>query len=687
MIILIEVSKVETIKAHLTNLLNDKLEQFDSLTRQNFENLVNIEDNDQSFEEQVDHEENKEIANEELCPRLEFFCQTCTQYTPLSKSKPITESVILSFNSKFKHLGYELLQNVNYAPQQVCQKCITSFRRKSTSLIRPAVWLEGNHEKDDCFCCLTKTKGFRMLTRSQIEYPLVKNLIPPVFSTDSLSKSYCKDRQTGNISSGSSVTEEENSLSDDSEYTDDEQDRNFNSDKDDSVENGLMALSELSVTDGNSSKDPDFVSSQRKSVTARPINQLDFDLLFASINILSTKTEGNVVTFLKKRGLCETQVTAKYFTSAADRFMSYFSPGELKNSEGQLLRYSYCNDVEALMGEMQISELNQNPAKWRLSVDGTTESLKIVLLHNGNKLAPIPLAYSREMKECYENFKHLFEIINYNHFKWQICADFKAINILVGMCGGNPSKPCFCCTFERNVKGAPEVLYSGELNPTFIRRKSYKQPEKQNPTTADVRANDNIKYDAIVDISEDPNRVILPVLHIKFGLFTVLHKVFPEEFHEVIKNILTTGKNKKSEKMANEGTFNGPEIRKIINSPKFKQLLSNRKFSKEKRAVEAFEKVCQFILTSSYHDNRESLVQELLQSYSSLGCSYTLKIHSLHCHLNLIPQDANATSDEAGEQFHQRLKRLEVNFKGKCQEKMLATWCVRAWRLNLNVNV
>ena len=59
--------------------------------------------------------------------------------------------------------------------------------------------------------------------------------------------------------------------------------------------------------------------------------------------------------------------------------------------------------------------------------------LKAVLLHNGNIYPSIPLAYSLQIKEDYENVKQLLIKINYAQFKWYVCGDFKMLGVLLGL--------------------------------------------------------------------------------------------------------------------------------------------------------------------------------------------------------------------------------------------------------------
>ena len=75
----------------------------------------------------------------------------------------------------------------------------------------------------------------------------------------------------------------------------------------------------------------------------------------------------------------------------------------------------FCNDVCSVM---EVLGQEYNPDQWRLFIDSTRVSLKVVLLHNGNKFPSVPLAYAANIKECYGSMKLLLGKIKYNEFKW-----------------------------------------------------------------------------------------------------------------------------------------------------------------------------------------------------------------------------------------------------------------------------
>ena len=71
-----------------------------------------------------------------------------------------------------------------------------------------------------------------------------------------------------------------------------------------------------------------------------------------------------------------------------------------------------------------------------------------------------------------------------------------------------------------------------------------------------------------------------------------------------------------------------------------------------------------------------------MQSYQKLGCNVSLKIHFLHSHLDLFPENCGAVVDEKGELFHQDISSIEKRYKGKCNCAMLANYC---WALARDV--
>ena len=54
----------------------------------------------------------------------------------------------------------------------------------------------------------------------------------------------------------------------------------------------------------------------------------------------------------------------------------------------------YCNNICTVR---DVLDHEHKATPWRLFIDSSKTSLKAVILHNGNKFPPVPLAYSTNM--------------------------------------------------------------------------------------------------------------------------------------------------------------------------------------------------------------------------------------------------------------------------------------------------
>ena len=87
-------------------------------------------------------------------------------------------------------------------------------------------------------------------------------------------------------------------------------------------------------------------------------------------------------------------------------------------------KMTFCSDINGLLKELGC---DHHPTDWRLFIDSGKNSLKAVLLHNGNEKPSVPLAHAFGMTETYETMRQLLDSIKYNDFKWHICGDLKVV--------------------------------------------------------------------------------------------------------------------------------------------------------------------------------------------------------------------------------------------------------------------
>ena len=72
----------------------------------------------------------------------------------------------------------------------------------------------------------------------------------------------------------------------------------------------------------------------------------------------------------------------------------------------------------------------------------------------------------------------------------------------------------------------------------------------------------------------------------------------------------------------------------------------------EKEARNQFRLVVKFFFGGNRSSSCDSIVQEFLSGYKTLGAKISLKIHFLHSHLDFFPANMGEVSDEHSELFN-----------------------------------
>ncbi|GBN46777.1 hypothetical protein AVEN_73954-1 [Araneus ventricosus] len=210
----------------------------------------------------------------------------------------------------------------------------------------------------------------------------------------------------------------------------------------------------------------------------------------------------------------------------------------------------FCCGIDGLLKELRIAHESN---EWRLFINALKLSLKAVLLNNGNELPSIPVANAVYMKETYRYLKQILEMINCSKYGWQICADLKVMSLSMGLQLGYTKYCCFLCLWDSRAIALHFIKRDWPL------RLSFKPGEM------------NVKHPLLAE----PHKIIIPPLHIKFGLvknlakdmdkngpaFKYLHEKFP---------LLSVAKIK-------EGVFVGTQIKQLFRDSKFRLLRSKEK--------------------------------------------------------------------------------------------------------------
>jgi len=385
--------------------------------------------------------------------------------------------------------------------------------------------------------------------------------------------------------------------------------------------------------------DPDFEVHDNSKLSQEQLHTLTCDL------VLSKKKSEILASRLNKQGVLDPLANVSSFRNRGGKFKLFFLKVD---------NFVICSNLLGLISELNVPPAEQSPSHWRLFIDSGKDSLKAVLLHNGNVLPSIPIGYSRDKTESYQDLKDLLQHINYGKYCWKIVADFKVIGILLGLQPGNTKYPCFLCEWDSRAK---QQHYT---------KKNWPERKKLIP------GEKNIKYAPLVS----PRNIILPPLHIKLGLFKNFIKALNDEkSYEHLAQCFPKLSNEK----IRAGIFTGPQIRKVISDKNFEKTLN----AKERDAWTALQTVINNFLGNHKAPSYKSDISKMLSTYRLMGCNMSLKIHYMHSHLNFFPENLGSLSDEHGERFHQDFSHYEKRFGCHQQINLVADFCWSIAQKNL----
>ena len=288
-----------------------------------------------------------------------------------------------------------------------------------------------------------------------------------------------------------------------------------------------------------------------------------------------------------------------------------------------------------------------HPTEWRLFIDSSTRSLKAVLLNNGNRMASVPVAYSGELSESYENLKYLLELLLYKDHKWKICADLKVISILLGLQAGYTKRPCFLC------------LWDSRADKEHFKKFTWTARSNLKPGDPNVIAEPLVERE----------KILLPPLHIKLGLMKNFVKGLKKESE--IFPFLRRKFPRLSDAKIEAGIFDGPQVRALMNDERFEEVVEES----ERKAWQSFTSLTRNFLSNHQSPDYETIIFELLSNYQKLGARISIKMHFLASHLDFFPSNCGDMSEEQGERFHQDLKTMEHHYQGRWDVSMLADYC------------
>ena len=429
------------------------------------------------------------------------FCYICGRFMFKRDERSITPRVQTLYYAYFKmKLGDK---DKVFAPHKICVKCLSNLSLWSKDKLKrmpfstTMSWHDQKDHVTDCYFCLTHTAQFTRRTANSIIYPDLPSAIrpraydegeePPVFSSDLLNVVLSDDDDVPNMKK---------------------------SDEDD---------------------DDWLPNDEPKSISQR---QLD---LFVRRLGLSKQDACLAGSMLREIGVLAKETRTSVYKTRDAAYVPFYKRSEDNN-------FVFCCDSPGLL--MKIGIYTQVENDWWLFIDGSTRSVKAVLLHNENAYQAIPIANSITAKESYETMKSILQLVRYDTFQWRVCSDLKVVGLLTGMQGGYGKYTCFICLWDSRAKHGH-----------YIRNE---WPARGNA----ILGVHNICYEPLVQ----SDKVIIPRLPIKLGLFKNFVNVLYSD-GEPMKIIKETFP-KLSLAKVKEGVFVGPDTRKLLKCQQLTDSLS-----------------------------------------------------------------------------------------------------------------
>ena len=162
--------------------------------------------------------------------------------------------------------------------------------------------------------------------------------------------------------------------------------------------------------------------------------------------------------------------------------------------------------------------------------------------------------------------------------------------------------------------------------------------------------------------------MLMPLLHIKLGLIKQYVKQLDPE-GEAMKHIQELFP-KLSEAKITAGVFVGPQVKQLINSTTFPEKQSKV----ERTAWTSFISVFKGFLGNHKAKDYREIIDKLLETYQSMGCRMSLKLHVLQAHLDEFKENIGDYSEEQDERFRQDVSSFEERFKGQYNESMMGDY-------------
>lgn len=403
----------------------------------------------------------------EFCKHRNSFCYMCGHFVTGKNRKKCNEQFAVWYREQY---GDDDWVDEPFAPNVVCSACYSSMQRSYRNpqnmpkYQSPMKWyFPGDHEESDCYFCKNFSFGINTIKSRKFTYQTASNVMLPELRGDNPPPSSIGEQSMANMEVDFA--------------------EGFETSPNENVEMNLNENVDVEeITDVVSPSTSSFHPTGQSYIGMKLISQPRLNNMCRRLK-LSQRQSLELTRMLKEDNLLAADVLLGSQRNREVPFIPFFA------NDSNL---SYCCNIVGLMEKLNIE---YDPTDWRLFIDASKSALKAVLLHNDGAYMPIPIAYSRKLKESYDSMKLIIEKVKYNDHKWDVSGDLKVVALLLGLQLGRTRNACFICTWISTAK-------IDHYHATWEKRSDY------------VTGEMNIVKNAVVP----REKILLPTLHIKLGL-------------------------------------------------------------------------------------------------------------------------------------------------------------------------
>ena len=113
---------------------------------------------------------------------------------------------------------------------------------------------------------------------------------------------------------------------------------------------------------------------------------------------------------LQEKHLLDDSAKVLYFRKRYQSFVTFFSEQK---------QFVYCHNIPGLLRQLGVA--SYIPTECRLFLDSSKQSLKCVILRNGNLYGGVPVGQSVHLRETYDDIKEVINLLKYHDHNWNIC--------------------------------------------------------------------------------------------------------------------------------------------------------------------------------------------------------------------------------------------------------------------------